>query len=168
MLKYSWYCVISPEGCATILWRDVSKAPEAAESLKLTSDDLLFTVQVGREKRARAFSSPAWDMVEAAEASDSRTITLWWSTSYIDADTMFTHLAARGSPLPRHLLEASYSESPEGFNDLPYWNQAFVGAGPFKLAESRLSGRGSSSPLRRFLGLMGADGCPNGCPNSAR
>ncbi len=41
MLEYSWYSVISPEGCAAILWRDAAKASEAAESLKPTSDDLL-------------------------------------------------------------------------------------------------------------------------------
>jgi acetyl-CoA carboxylase carboxyl transferase subunit alpha len=41
MLEYSWYSVISPEGCAAILWRDSSMAPQAAESLKLTSGDLL-------------------------------------------------------------------------------------------------------------------------------
>jgi acetyl-CoA carboxylase carboxyl transferase subunit alpha len=41
MLEYSWYSVISPEGCAAILWRDAAKAPEAAEALKLTSGDLL-------------------------------------------------------------------------------------------------------------------------------
>ena len=32
--------MISPEGCATILWKDASKASEAAEVLKLTADDL--------------------------------------------------------------------------------------------------------------------------------
>jgi acetyl-CoA carboxylase carboxyl transferase subunit alpha len=41
MLEYSWYSVISPEGCAAILWRDAAKAPEAAEALKPTADDLL-------------------------------------------------------------------------------------------------------------------------------
>jgi len=41
MLEYSWYSVISPEGCAAILWRDASKAPEAAEALKVTSGDLV-------------------------------------------------------------------------------------------------------------------------------
>lgn len=41
MLEYSWYSVISPEGCAAILWRDGAKAPEAAEALKLTAEDLL-------------------------------------------------------------------------------------------------------------------------------
>ncbi len=41
MLEYSWYSVISPEGCAAILWRDAAKAPEAAEALKPTAEDLL-------------------------------------------------------------------------------------------------------------------------------
>ncbi|NOY89052.1 MAG: acetyl-CoA carboxylase carboxyltransferase subunit alpha [FCB group bacterium] len=41
MLEYSWYSVISPEGCAAILWRDAAKASEAAEALKLTSEDLM-------------------------------------------------------------------------------------------------------------------------------
>jgi len=41
MLENSWYSVISPEGCAAILWRDASKAPQAAEALKLTAPDLL-------------------------------------------------------------------------------------------------------------------------------
>lgn len=41
MLENAVYSVISPEGCASILWKDASKAPDAAEALKLTSDDLL-------------------------------------------------------------------------------------------------------------------------------
>ncbi len=41
MLEYSIYSVISPEGCASILYRDAGQAPQAAEALKLTADDLL-------------------------------------------------------------------------------------------------------------------------------
>ena len=41
MLENAVYSVISPEGCASILWRDGSKAPLAAENLKITSDELL-------------------------------------------------------------------------------------------------------------------------------
>lgn len=41
MLQYAWYSVISPEGCAAILWRDAANAPDAAEALKLASDDLI-------------------------------------------------------------------------------------------------------------------------------
>jgi len=39
-LEHSWYSVISPEGCASILFDDTMKNKEAAESLKLTSNDL--------------------------------------------------------------------------------------------------------------------------------
>jgi len=41
MLENSIYSVISPEGCASILWKDSDKAAEASECLKLTAEDLL-------------------------------------------------------------------------------------------------------------------------------
>jgi len=40
MLENAVYSVISPEGCASILWRDGTKAAEAAKALKITSRDL--------------------------------------------------------------------------------------------------------------------------------
>ena len=40
ILEFAYYSVISPEGCAAILWRDGSQAPQAADALKLTSRDL--------------------------------------------------------------------------------------------------------------------------------
>lgn len=41
MLENAMYSILSPEGFATILWKDSSRAPEAAELLKITSKDLL-------------------------------------------------------------------------------------------------------------------------------
>mgnify|MGYP002847682931 FL=1 len=41
MLEHSIYSVISPEGCASILWRDPSKSLEAADAMKLTAKELL-------------------------------------------------------------------------------------------------------------------------------
>lgn len=41
MLEHAVYSVISPEGCASILWRTAEKAPEAAEAMKVTAQDLL-------------------------------------------------------------------------------------------------------------------------------
>jgi acetyl-CoA carboxylase carboxyl transferase subunit alpha len=41
MLEYSTYSVISPEGCASILWRDDAKKPEAAAAMKMTATDLV-------------------------------------------------------------------------------------------------------------------------------
>ncbi len=40
MLEHAIYSVISPEGCASILWRDAAQAPLAAEALRLTAEDL--------------------------------------------------------------------------------------------------------------------------------
>jgi acetyl-CoA carboxylase carboxyl transferase subunit alpha len=40
MLEHAIYSVISPEGCASILWRDAVQAPAAAEAMRLTADDL--------------------------------------------------------------------------------------------------------------------------------
>jgi acetyl-CoA carboxylase carboxyl transferase subunit alpha len=40
MMEYSVYAVISPEGCAAILWSDGTKGPQAAEALKLTAQDI--------------------------------------------------------------------------------------------------------------------------------
>ena len=41
MLEYSWFTVISPENCSTILWRNWEHKKEAAEALKPTSDDMM-------------------------------------------------------------------------------------------------------------------------------
>ena len=40
MLENTWYSVISPEGCASILWHDTMKASDAADAMKVTPEDL--------------------------------------------------------------------------------------------------------------------------------
>ncbi len=40
MMENTWYSVISPEGCAAILWRDNAKADQAAEAMRVTAEDL--------------------------------------------------------------------------------------------------------------------------------
>ena len=41
MLENAVYSVITPEGCAAILWKDAAEAPKAAKALRLTAKDLL-------------------------------------------------------------------------------------------------------------------------------
>jgi acetyl-CoA carboxylase carboxyl transferase subunit alpha len=48
MLENAVYSVISPEGCANILWRDTERAPDAAQYLKLTAEDVMETGAVDR------------------------------------------------------------------------------------------------------------------------
>ena len=62
MLQHAVYSVISPEGCAAILWNDQSKAADAAEALKMTADDLQkfgITDQVIPEPLGGAHRDPA-------------------------------------------------------------------------------------------------------------
>ncbi len=66
MMENCWYSVISPEGCAAILWRDNAKANLAAEVMKLTAKDLLelkIIDKIIREPHGGAH----WDPEEAAK-----------------------------------------------------------------------------------------------------
>ena len=65
MLEYSIYSVISPEGCASILWRDPAKIGEAATQLKLTAPDLRPARHLRRDhprgRRAARIATPRVD-----------------------------------------------------------------------------------------------------------
>ena len=41
MLEHAYFSVVSPEGCASILWRDTAFAPQAAQAMRITAGDLL-------------------------------------------------------------------------------------------------------------------------------
>ena len=74
MLEHSVYSVISPEGCASILWKDAEKMREAAEALRLTADDLYslgISDQIISEPVGGAHRDPeqAIDAVQSAIAS---------------------------------------------------------------------------------------------------
>ena len=75
MLEHAVYSVISPEGCASILWRSKDQAPAAAEALKLTAQDLLKLGVIdeivpepmgGAHRDKRAAMTVVGDAIEAA------------------------------------------------------------------------------------------------------
>ena len=71
MLEYSIYSVISPEGCASILWKDSEKRREAAEALRLTAPDLLelgVIDRIIREPVGGAHRNSAATMASVGEA----------------------------------------------------------------------------------------------------
>ena len=62
VLENAYYSVISPEGCAAILWKDRARAPDAAKALKLTAQDLLdlgLIDEIVREPLGGAHRDPA-------------------------------------------------------------------------------------------------------------
>jgi acetyl-CoA carboxylase carboxyl transferase subunit alpha len=74
MLEHSVYSVISPEGCASILWRSGDQAKEAAEALKLTAEDLLALGVIDRvvpEPLGGAHRGPAQSMAALGDALEA-------------------------------------------------------------------------------------------------
>jgi acetyl-CoA carboxylase carboxyl transferase subunit alpha len=74
MMEYAIYSVISPEGCASILYRDASKAKEAAEAMGITAPDLLRTRIVDgivKEPVGGAHRDPQRAMASASKALDA-------------------------------------------------------------------------------------------------
>jgi acetyl-CoA carboxylase carboxyl transferase subunit alpha len=71
MQENAIYSVISPEGCASILWRDAAHAQEAAEALRLTAQDLLRLGVIDRivpEPLGGAHRAPAEAITQLGDA----------------------------------------------------------------------------------------------------
>ena len=74
MLEHSVYSVISPEGCASILWKDAEKMREAAEALRLTAEDLYslgVSDQIIQEPLGGAHRNPEQAIESVKAAIDS-------------------------------------------------------------------------------------------------
>lgn len=119
----------------------------------VTAFDLLFTVQVGQDKDLPLFRHQAFNSIDAVETPDARTVVVKWREPYIWADDLFTPSSvgrpAFATPLPKHLLEASFLSDKTRFMELTYWTEAFVGAGPYRVREWA---RGSHMVLQAFDG----------------
>lgn len=90
MLEHSIYSVISPEGCASILWRSASESQQAAEALKLTAQDLLALGVIDRiipEPLGGAHRAPLHTQ-EAVSAAIAESLT---SLSLLDAKAIVKH-----------------------------------------------------------------------------
>jgi peptide/nickel transport system substrate-binding protein len=119
-----------PDGQMETTWR-LRDGLQWHDGRPFTTDDLLFTLRVGREREVGLFWNPAYEAVERVAAPDARTVVVRWSRPYVDADVMFTRQLAM--PLPSHLLAGPYEEDRASFVDSPYWLTEFVGTGPFFL-----------------------------------
>lgn len=98
-----------------------------------TSEDLVFTMSVARDKDVPIFGDIAYDSIDQVEAPNSQTVVVYWAEPFIEADTLFSY--QRGVPIPRHLLEQAYLEEKPSLTDHPYWSNEFVGTGPFTLRD---------------------------------
>ncbi len=90
MLEHAIYSVISPEGAASILWRDTSKAQEAATNMKITADDLMRLAvidEIVREPMGGAHRDPKAALRAVGDAVGSA----FGALSHMDRDTIRRH-----------------------------------------------------------------------------
>jgi peptide/nickel transport system substrate-binding protein len=142
---------VFPDGRMETTWK-IRPTARWHDGAQFTSEDLSFTAAVGQDREIRIFRDSVYDVIESIETPDPATLIVQWKRPFIEADVLFTHLTqASTAPLPRHLLGRPFAEDKEGFVNLPYWGQEFVGTGPFKLKSFV---QGSHVVLEAFDGFV--------------
>ncbi len=123
---------VFPDGRMETTWK-IRQGAQWHDGTPFTSADLMFTALTGSDREVPGFANVINTMIERTSAPDASTFTAIWKGPYIGADTLFTRV--RGLPLPKHILEAPYTENKAALRDHPYWGEEFVGTGPYKLRE---------------------------------
>ncbi|HEY3115669.1 MAG TPA: ABC transporter substrate-binding protein, partial [Chloroflexota bacterium] len=126
-----------PDGKMTTTWR-IRPGTVWHDGVPFTTEDLVFTAAVDQDKELTIIRDSGYQSVESVEAVDAQTVVVHWSKPYINANTMFGvggGGTAFGSPFPKHVLEEPYLQNKANFQALSFWNQDFVGTGPFKVRE---------------------------------
>ncbi len=123
---------VFPDGRMETTWK-IRRGAQWHDGTPVTSADLVFTVLTGTDREVPGFANVINTMIDSTSTPDASTFVATWKSPFIGADTLFTRL--RGLPLPKHILEAPYTENKSAIVDHPYWGQQFVGTGPYKLRE---------------------------------
>jgi peptide/nickel transport system substrate-binding protein len=124
-----------PDGRMETTWRLVPNL-RWHDGTPLTSADFLFAARLTMDRDLPVFAHFGANAVEDVQAPDAQTVVVTWREPYIQADTMFTSVFPPFAlPVPAHLLERQYAEDKAGFTQLPFWNEGFVGAGPYRVRE---------------------------------
>jgi len=121
-----------PDGRMETTWK-LRGGAQWHDGVPFGSGDLLFSIEVGRDRDVAAFNSVAYPWIDEVTAPDARTLVIAWRQPYIDADALFD-LNPVG-PLPRHRLETAYRDEKATFLELSYWTEDYIGTGPFRIRE---------------------------------
>lgn len=126
---------LHPDGRMETTWR-IRSGAQWQDGVPFTAQDLVFTAQIAQDRQLAIVLDAFFDRVESVDALDPQTLTVRWKETFVHADALFSDLSSQAiMPMPRHLLEAPYAEDKTTFHTLPYWNEAFIGTGPFKVRE---------------------------------
>jgi peptide/nickel transport system substrate-binding protein len=96
----------------------------------LTAGDFVFAWRVYATPEFGLAEQRGFRSIDSVAAPDARSVVIRWKERYFEAGRIYDEL----TPLPRHLLEQAYQDSPgTSFIGLPYWTSEYVGLGPWKL-----------------------------------
>jgi peptide/nickel transport system substrate-binding protein len=130
--------IVEPDGTMATTWR-IRDGARWHDGVAFTPADILFTLTVRQDKQIPSRVDPAFNSIASIETPDDRTVTVHWKRPFIQADVLFNVGTGSGSNtpsfLPKHILEPAYTINKEAFLQLPFWNEEFVGTGPFKVKE---------------------------------
>ncbi len=123
---------IFPDGRMQTTWK-LRVAANWHDGRPVTSEDFVFTATVGQDPEVPLFRDSMYQFIESIEAPDAKTVAINWNRPFIDATTMFN--TTQTLPMPKHLLEGPFVEDKANFTAIPFWNEEFVGTGPFRIRE---------------------------------
>ncbi|HZT07130.1 MAG TPA: peptide ABC transporter substrate-binding protein [Chloroflexota bacterium] len=121
-----------PDGRMETTWK-IKDRVSWHDGTPFTSSDLVFTIQLGQDRDLPVFGHNGFDSIASVDAPDARTIVIRWKRPYVDADSLFTRRF--GFPRPRHVLEQVYLDNKDAIGQQPYWTEAYVGTGPFRVKQ---------------------------------
>src|SRR5439155_13734489 len=126
---------VFPDGRMEVTFR-IRQGAKWHDGQPFTSADLLFTAEMGRDPDVRVLSDPAYELIDAIEAIDDRTVVVKWKQTYIAGDRMFgLGSSMYAQPLPKHVLEPPFRQNKATLTDSPYWTTEFIGNGAYRLHE---------------------------------
>lgn len=124
-----------PDGRMEMTWR-LKASARWQDGTPFTANDVIFSTMIGQDTELTMNLDDYFKLIERVAAPDGQTVVVTWSQPYIAADTFLTKTRNHSVlPMPRHLLEATYAESKDGFVQSPRWGQEYVGTGPYRLAQ---------------------------------
>lgn len=121
-----------PQGGMELIWRIRTDA-QWHDGTRVTAGDFVFTALVGQDSETPMFRDQMYRLIESVDAVDSQTVLVRWKAPFIHAERMFN--TTQTYPLPRHLLEATFTAEKANFAQLPFWNDEFIGTGPYRIKE---------------------------------
>lgn len=134
---------VFPDGRMETRWKLRADA-RWHDGAPFTAEDLVFSGTVNQDAAFAVSVPAAFRSIDRVEAPDPATFVVHWKQPFPQAHQLWS---SRDTPLPKHLLAASYSEDKTNFMALPYWTDSFVGNGPFEVREWV---RGSHVVLRAY------------------